>query len=203
MARTKMSDELREERVQKILEAAAKVFARDGQAATMAQISEEAGISQGLAYRYFPSKEAILTMIVKQAAESAGGPAARVARLKGSPFTKLESLVTFIVMDRRERPEFYQLVKQVLNDDAVSAELRQVVRQNGQVIVDCIRNLIIEGQAAGEIARDNPDQLVSALMACFDGLAGRAFLFDARGQYPDARIFLRMLKPQIIRSSER
>lgn len=198
MARTKMDEGLREERVREILEAATRVFAREGRAATMAHIAEEAGVSQGLAYRYFPGKEAILTSIVRQAAESGGGPAAKVARLEGSPLTKLETLVTFIVNHRRERPEFYQLLHQALGDDELSADLRKVVKRNGDVIVSFMRKLIVEGQASGEIAGDDPDQLLLALMACFDGLTGRAAVLasgESGSHFPDARIFLRMLRP--------
>ena len=32
-----------------------------------------------------------------------------------------------------------------------------------------MRQLIIEGQAAGEIVKDDPDQLLVALVACFKG----------------------------------
>ncbi len=42
-----------------ILEGARRVFARKGKAATMADVAEAAGVSQGLAYRYFASKQEI------------------------------------------------------------------------------------------------------------------------------------------------
>jgi AcrR family transcriptional regulator len=72
-----VNQEIRKETTEKILEAAQKVFARKGSTATMAEVAAEAGVSQGLAYRYFPSKEAILTTLVKQAAGSKG-PVARI-----------------------------------------------------------------------------------------------------------------------------
>ena len=44
-----------------ILEAAARAFVRYGfHAATMSQVAEEAAMSAGNLYRYFPSKEAIV-----------------------------------------------------------------------------------------------------------------------------------------------
>src|ERR1700676_4875211 len=57
---------MREEQRTKILEAASKVFARKGMAATMDDIAAEASISHGLAYRYFASKEAIFHTLVEQ-----------------------------------------------------------------------------------------------------------------------------------------
>ncbi len=50
-----------EARKESILDSALKVFARRGiQFATMAEIAEEAGISAGAIYRYFPGKEALI-----------------------------------------------------------------------------------------------------------------------------------------------
>src|SRR5437764_15362135 len=50
-----------EDRRAHILEAAERAFVRYGfHAATMTQVAEEAGMSAGNLYRYFPSKEAIV-----------------------------------------------------------------------------------------------------------------------------------------------
>lgn len=50
-----------EARKESILDSALKVFARRGiQFATMAEIADEAGISAGAIYRYFPGKEALI-----------------------------------------------------------------------------------------------------------------------------------------------
>ncbi|MGA2199319.1 MAG: TetR/AcrR family transcriptional regulator [Nitrososphaerales archaeon] len=200
MPRKKMSRELRGEKIEQILDAARTVFARKGTAATMAEVAAAAGISQGLAYRYFPSKEAILTSLVKRSAGSGGGPAERIKKIPGSAGKRLEALISYIVADRRERPEFYQFLYQVLTDDAVQGDLRQVVRRNGREIQDVMRTLIVEGQATGEVVKDDPDQLMAALVSSIDGLVRWMPLFNpelAEEHYPDARIFLRMLKPEL------
>ncbi|MGI0091475.1 MAG: TetR/AcrR family transcriptional regulator [Nitrososphaerales archaeon] len=181
-----------------ILNAAERVFARNGSAATMAEVASDAGVSQGLAYRYFASKEEILATLVKRAAKSGGGPAERINKIRGTPTQRLALLISYIVQDRRERPEFNRFLYQVLADENVPTELRNLVRKNGRVIQEIIRKLIIEGQAEGEIAKDDPEQLLQALMACVDGLVRRAELFGRNGMnehYPEAKIFLRMLRP--------
>lgn len=74
----------------------------------------------------------------------------------------------------------------------------QVVNTSGKVIRGLIRELIVEGQASGEIADDDPDQLVGALMACLDGISRAMVNLDpkaARASIPDARVILRMLRP--------
>ncbi len=139
-----------------ILNAARTVFARKGSSATMAEIAIEAGVSQGLAYRYFPSKGAILTTLVKEAAESGGGPSERMKDISGSPGQKLELLVSSLVKHRFDRPGFYQFVYQVLRDDSMPNELREIMKKNGEVVQGIIRELIIEGQATGEIRTGRP-----------------------------------------------
>jgi len=189
---------IRKETKDKILDAARKVFAQKGTAATMSQVAEGAGISQGLAYRYFPSKEAILATLVRQMADSGGGVAARVKEIAGSPRERLNLLVSYILEARREQPEFYQLIYQVLNDDKVPNDLREVVSRSGRGIQAAIRGLIVEGQATGEVAKDDPDQLVGAIMACLDGLSRRMLTLEpevARASLPDAQVIIRMLRP--------
>ncbi len=56
---------LREEQRAKILDGAMKVFAQKGSAATMAEIAAAAEVSQGLAYRYFANKEAIIHAVLE------------------------------------------------------------------------------------------------------------------------------------------
>jgi AcrR family transcriptional regulator len=57
------------ERRRHILVAASRVFSRRGvQAATMTEVATEAGISPGLIYRYFPSKEELVTCAISEGA---------------------------------------------------------------------------------------------------------------------------------------
>ena len=61
----KQFENIREARRQQILEAALKLFANNGYHSTsIAMITKEAGISKGLAYNYFNSKEELLKNIV-------------------------------------------------------------------------------------------------------------------------------------------
>jgi len=60
------NQQIREDQRSNILAAASRAFARKGPGTTIVDIANEAGISQGLAYRYFPSKEAIFTTLIDQ-----------------------------------------------------------------------------------------------------------------------------------------
>jgi len=62
---SKQNSRIRDERREQILHAALKVFARCGfAAARMTDIAAEAGISTGLAYHYFASKEDLFHELV-------------------------------------------------------------------------------------------------------------------------------------------
>jgi AcrR family transcriptional regulator len=71
----------------RVLEAAARVFARHGYAAgTTNRIAAEAGMSIGSLYQYFPNKDAILVELVRRhLAEGTAAVVERVARVGGLP----------------------------------------------------------------------------------------------------------------------
>ena len=59
-----------------------------------------------------------------------------------------------------------------------------------------LRQLIVEAQATGEVADDDPGQLVAVVLATIDGLTRFALSHpDQREHFPDPRIVLRMLAP--------
>src|SRR6266487_1667787 len=132
-----------------ILEAARRVFARKGKAATMADVAEAAGVSQGLAYRYFASKEQI----------------------------------------------YRELLDQVLSSDKPPDDFAELIRQRRESFLAEFRQLIVEGQATGEVAAGDPDQLLIAITASLEGLV--RFGLHHPEQFhrlcPDASILLRML----------
>ncbi len=94
-----------------ILEAARRVFARKGKAATMADVAQAAGVSQGLAYRYFAGKEQIYRELVEQAVQQAGlATAPPPAESSATPGRRLALLITRLVEYRRDHLEVFQLL---------------------------------------------------------------------------------------------
>ncbi len=193
-----MNQMLREEKSEKILEAARTVFARKGMAATMAEVAEEAGVSQGLAYRYFPSKDMIVATLLRQAIQSRDKLNSMVREIPGTPGARLGHIISTMVDNRRKRPEYYQIMYQGMVDEKLTQEVRDAIAEQGRVAYEIVRRLVVEGQATGEIARDDPDKLVTAVFACLDGLSRRVMTVrpDEVSEFmPDAGIILRMLKP--------
>ena len=199
MPRTEAAfQQLRDASRRKILDGALRIFASKGSHATMAEVAKEAGVSEGLAYRYFPGKEAILSELVHEITGSEGEKEDRFKKLPGTAWERLGLALTHMLGSLREKPEYPQFINQVLRDEDVPVELREAVAKNGAVIKRGLRKLIVEAQADGDVAADDPDQLLFAMLATFDGLVSRIsdpMRVEERRHFPDARITLRMLRP--------
>jgi AcrR family transcriptional regulator len=197
MARTKAANQpLHEAQRAKILDAARSVFARKGMAATIADIAAAAQISQGLAYHYFASKEDIVHQLIEQTLQTAPAAWQHFFELSGTPGERLAILVSRLVQNRRDHPELYQLLDQLQSSETMPADLRKQIEQQSQTFHDVVRQLIVEGQATGEVGPGNPDQLVTAIAACLEGLTRLASHNPEQFKRycPDAGILLRMLK---------
>ena len=198
---TEANQRIREAQCAKILESARSVFARKGMEATITDIATEAQISIGLAYRYFADKEAIFSELVKQTipADSAGFQ--RLLEMPGTPGERLAVLISSIVAARghREPLEAHQLLNHALQAGAMPDDVRELLGRRYQMLLDTMRQLIVEGQATGEVAPGDPDQLVAVVSACLDGLTRWAVRDPEqfRTYVPDAEIVLRLFKPSI------
>jgi AcrR family transcriptional regulator len=198
MPRTQAANQrIREEQRAKILDSARKVFARKGMAATMADVAAEASVSQGLAYRYFASKEALFHELVEQSVQSGIAGIQRIPQMPGTPGERLSFLVSMAWEGRREHPESYQLMYQVLSDEATSDNIRELIGRQGQTYQDMLRQLIVEAQATGEVVEGDPDQLMIVFLACLDGLSRLALREPewVKRHFPETEIILRMFKP--------
>jgi AcrR family transcriptional regulator len=74
------------------MSAARELFAREGPHAQMDEVAAQAGVGIGTVYRHFPTKEALLTAMVR---ERFGGFAeiARAAEAIDDPFTALQTMM--------------------------------------------------------------------------------------------------------------
>lgn len=198
MPRTGEANQLiRTEQRARILEAARRVFARKGLAATVDDVAAEARVSHGLAYRYFANKTNLFSELVIQDLRAPTDWLEQFAKEQAAPVEKIRQLVTGFVAARRDHPESYQLLARVLNDESAPGDLREQVMKRGRAVRAVLRELISAGQATGEVASGDPDQLVRALFAVLDGLAvwPGSDPDSYQADFPDAEIFLRMLRP--------
>ncbi|HVF75277.1 MAG TPA: TetR/AcrR family transcriptional regulator [Acidimicrobiales bacterium] len=97
----------------RILDAAARVFARHGYAAgTTNRIAEEATLSVGSLYQYFPNKDSILVELVRRhVAEGATHVAERLSAVAGRPLPeRIAALVDAMVANHAGEPRLHQVL---------------------------------------------------------------------------------------------
>jgi AcrR family transcriptional regulator len=189
---------IREEQRERIMEAAMHVFARKGLAGTkMADIAAEGEVSYGLAYHYFGSKEKIFSALVERAMRGSTNVAREAQGIAGTPWDKIAWLIAQVLEGIRYHSEFVMITLQTMTSEAIPEELKQLVQVEGSIFNEILRELIIEGQVAGQVVQDDPEQLVAAVQACISGLAV-GVIFRGYDQFlrslPEVEIVLRILK---------
>ncbi|WP_284036941.1 TetR/AcrR family transcriptional regulator [Neobacillus sp. 114] len=187
-------DQNREERREQIKKAALKVFAKRGIIGTkISMIAKEAGISQGLTYRYYHSKDELFIDLVKDAMEETAEAFASLENMSGSPVEKIKDL-TKKMLDTSNKHSF-MLIQQVQTSDEVPNKAKEIVRQ--YPIPSFIEQLIPvfkKGQAMGEFCTGDPAKL---LMLYFSVLSGLMLLpnKDEEGhQVLDVDILMKLIR---------
>ena len=164
----------------------------------MAEVAAAAEVSQGLAYRYFANKEAIFKELLEQAVQAGIASIPRILEMPGTPGERLTFLLERAWNGRREHPELYELMYQMIHDESAPDSLRTLVEKQGLAFIEVIRKLIVEGQASGEIAEGDPEQMVTLILVSLDGLSRWALRGPEQFEknFPDASLILRILKPE-------
>jgi len=194
MPRTKeASQQIRDESKQHILDKAAEVFANRGLASTkISDLAEAAGISQGLLYRYFGSKEDVFIELLERAVHGAIQRAQAALEIPGTPWDRLLRLTEQFLNGMTNEPMYHQIFSQAL---ALPGRAREIVEELG-TLRDILHQLIIDGQAGKQIINRDPDQLVLLYLCCLYGLAAGTGFYsrELMVHFPDTESILQILK---------
>ncbi|MGE5549691.1 MAG: TetR/AcrR family transcriptional regulator [Bacteroidota bacterium] len=166
------NERIRDERREAILQAAVKAFTKWGYTSTkIADIAAEAGISHGLVYHYFQSKDQIFGALVDLAMQVALQTTRGAAEQPGTPWDRIAGMVETMVMGARYGPEYYSLVQQAFASEAVPEAIRRTAWEQGRLCQEAMAKVIAEGQAAGQVVPGDPRQLAALVYAFVQGLA--------------------------------
>jgi AcrR family transcriptional regulator len=144
------------ERKQQLLDAAARLFAEQGYAATrVVDIVDAAGVAKGLFYWYFENKEALFRELAadmrrrlrRQQAIAVDDQAPALARLLQGAIASVRFMA--------ENAPFFSLLE--VEGHTVSDVLRQGTEQH----IRDVTALIVDGQRDGTITRDDPADLLA------------------------------------------
>lgn len=188
----KQLDQIRDERTAQIKQAARKVFARHGFARTKtSMIAAAAGISEGLIYRYFESKDVLYAAIVEELLRDAASEIDDRRELPGTPYEQIKAL-TRNMLDEENKFAFMLILKARKSDDLPPQVTRLFEQYSPDTMIDRLLPVFVQGQESGEFAPGNPRQLLCWYMSVINSL----ILQEQGGEeygFPDVDVLMRML----------
>lgn len=136
-----------------ILDAAVRVFARQGFHATrVSDIADEAGVAYGLVYHYFNSKDEVLNELFVERWSLLLAAIEETDRTGADPREKLGAVATFIFESYRHDPELMKVIIVEVTRAANSfgkTHLEEIRRA-----YESIAKIVAEGQESGAFRRD-------------------------------------------------
>lgn len=191
------NQELRDTRKEQILQAALLVFARRGMvAAKISDIAKEAGLSHGLVYHYFTSKEEIFSTLVRRATNSSIAVIQQASEQLGTPLEKLHWMTEQILnsLTDGEHALLFLIMIQASTSDAIPDEVKEILTGEEAVSpVTCILPLIIAGQEIDEIISADPVSLAVTYYSFVQGLAINKIQWTDC-PIPDAKLLMKIFQ---------
>jgi AcrR family transcriptional regulator len=167
-------DEMRSATKEKIMAAGLQLFAYKGLADTSIQdIAKQAGISSGLMYHYYKSKDDLFTELVEMIAQSAADSTQILFDSDLSPAEKIQTFskdVIESIVEGDELSQYYLLmIHYILVVDLL--QKAEEIRETSTRPLEFVKRTIVEGQALGEVKPGDPDEMVVMYLAAIQGLA--------------------------------
>lgn len=191
---------IRDTRRETILDAALGVFAERGlKRATVSDIARAAGMSHGLLYHYFASKDALVEALFDANMERMRAIMAVALDGEGPVLPRMERACELMLAQADEHSDLALFVTQTMVSRALPDAMRKKMEQSGRQALDQLASLIAEGQANGEIADDaSPQSLATAVAALVRGLAlFHEVRISQERPAPPPDVVTRLLRPQI------
>lgn len=163
---------IREERKIQIMKAAIKVFAENGVKLTkISMIAKEAGISHGLVYHYFQSKEDVLYESLEWAV-ALGETQDFLEKLKDdnslSPIEKIHTFTKFALTSGSN--QVFRVIQHLENSKGVPSHIHELYTSVGEVYIKFFIPIFKEGQQVGEIIEGNTEELVELFLSVISGI---------------------------------
>lgn len=200
MARNQVTNQkLKEERREQILSAALLLFATKGLAATkVTDIAMAAGMSQGLMYHYYPSKEEIFTELIRGAFERLNFACRELAQMPQPPHEKIKMAIDALlqgISDNVNHARYHLLIAQATVSEAIPPAARTIITEENRLPYEVIAQIMREGQQAGTIKQHDPDELALLFWSSINGLAIYKAVHGDKFKPPEAMLLMRMFLP--------
>lgn len=156
---------------QAILNVSLDLFVRRGFAATTVRdLAKAAGISPGLMFHYFASKEALLQEHIRVIAQGIDS-VSRILRSSKDPLKTFHSIAQTTLESLREpyTRNLFLLANQVLSLESIPPAAKTLVSKSRSI--EASAALIVVGQRKGEIKKGNQYALAVAFWGAIQGIA--------------------------------
>jgi len=173
MPRTKEAFEAMRETTRGKIEASAlSLFARKGLSVTIDEIAKTAGLSKGLLYSHYPSKEALIAHLMNQAVVISGTSIKEIADGDGDAAEKIRQVIAMMcemLSSSKIGIDYFMFTVQVCMSDFripadgwYTADIPNPVESLARIISEC--------QAEGKAVKGDPLHLALVFWATIQGL---------------------------------
>jgi len=151
--RSKINNREKNNKYQLILEAAIKVFARQGfYQSTVAQIAREAGVADGTIYLYFKNKDDILVQFFNYRTKQVFDRFRAAVNQSDNSLDKLRNLIRRHLMEFQRDPNMAVVYQVETHQSSRLAEAQ--IREMSQMYQDLVSEIVETGQQEGRIRKD-------------------------------------------------
>jgi AcrR family transcriptional regulator len=162
-----------------ILDAAVRVFARKGfHTCRVGDIAEEAGVSHGLLYHYFSSKDELLETVFRETWDEVLAAIAAVEKSGEPAREQLRQVAKILLRGWQNQPERTTVI---MREIARTPELQRLIADLTKPR-EAVERIIRRGQESGEFRRDVDARLASTV---FYGGIDEILTGWVLGQLPD------------------
>ncbi len=179
--------------------AALRLFAVQGVAATkVTDIAAATGMSQGLMYHYFNSKEAIFAELIRSAFERLNTACRTLANMPEPPQEKIRLALAALLQGISDHPDharYHLLIAQATISDATPPAVQAIIAQENQLPYAIIAQIMREGQQAGTIVDHDADELALLFWNAIKGLAIHKAVHGKQFKAPDPNLLMKIFLP--------
>ncbi|HPD02144.1 MAG TPA: TetR/AcrR family transcriptional regulator [Eubacteriales bacterium] len=162
----------KEKRRQEILIASLDLFSSKGYAETkITDIAAAAGMSAGLLFHYFESKEALYSELLKIGIEYVSEKTKNLIKEPLDYFYCAAETLIKLMRENAEAAKIYLLIRRAVKSDNVPESIRDYIGKMAKEIFELNHGKIVLGQKQGSIKEGDSKVLTAVLFSCFDGIA--------------------------------
>lgn len=162
--------QMRQQRMQHILDSALKVMAINGfQLTSIQDIANEAGVSVGNVYHYYASKEEIFNEVLRSGQTNYGMYVTEVAAMRVSPISKLRIILSSW-LSAHSNWAFTILMHTARLSESTPPDIKKIVTERFTANLAPVADIMREGIALGKIVDEDPLQLAFYFVSLIQGL---------------------------------